>query len=173
MALVHDKLYQSDNLAKIDLGAYIRDLAAGLQEVIASGHRNVRVVIEADDIGLSVDTAMPCGLVLNELMTNAFKYAFPDGRSGEIRVEARHLEDGRVGILVGDDGVGLSPEIGLESTRTLGLQLVQAVTSQLRGKVAVERGPGTRFRISFPLSPDTLAGQTSLSGNRMEGARGA
>jgi two-component sensor histidine kinase len=172
MALVHDKLYQSDNLAKIDLGAYIRDLAAGLQGVIASGHRDVRVVIEADDIGLSVDTAMPCGLVLNELMTNAFKYAFPDGRSGEIRVEARHLEDGRVGILVGDDGVGLSPEIGLESTRTLGLQLVRAVTSQLRGKVAVERGPGTRFRISFPLSPDTVAGQNSLSGNRIEGARG-
>ena len=159
MALVHDKLYQSDNLAMIDLGTYIRDLAAGLQAVNASDHRDVRVVIESDAIGLTVDTAMSCGLVLNELLTNAFKYAFPAARSGEIRVEAHRLEGGQVGILVGDDGVGLPPEIGLGSRGTLGLQLVRAITNQLRGEVAIERDPGTRFRIRFPLASSGPAQQ--------------
>ena len=171
MALVHDKLYQSDNLAKIDLGTYVHDLAAGLQGVNASGHRDVRVVIEAEDIGLTVDTAMPCGLVLNELLTNAFKYAFPDSRPGEIRVEARHLDGGRIGILVADDGVGLPPGVEVEPSGTLGMQLVRAITNQLRGEVSIERGPGTRFRISFPVGPGKPAEQ-QLHRGRVEGLAG-
>jgi PAS domain S-box-containing protein len=152
MALVHDKLYQSENLAMIDLGTYIRDLAAGLKEVNASLQRKVSVVIEAEDIALTVDIAMSCGLLLNELLTNAFKYAFPQGGGGEIRVEARSLGSGQVRILISDNGIGLPANIDLDAPDTLGLQLVRAIAGQLQGRVAVERGSGSRFEITFPLS---------------------
>jgi len=169
MALVHDKLYQSDNLALIELGAYIRDLAAGLKEVNASRQRDVRVVVDAENIALSVDAAMPCGLMLNELLTNAFKYAFPDGRCGEIRVDARHLDGGQIQISVSDNGVGLPAEIGLDSSGTLGLQLVRTIAGQLGGGVTVERGSGTRFDITFPLGYGRRAEVVQQAANPLPG----
>ena len=109
----------------------------------------MRFVVDCEPIELSVDSAMPCGLMLNELLTNALKYAFPDQRPGRIRVGARRLDDAMIGIEVSDDGVGLPLQLDLDRANTLGLSLVRGLVAQLGGRIEREPGAGTRFTISL------------------------
>jgi len=109
----------------------------------------VRLVVDADHIALGIDTAIPCGLIINELVSNALKHAFPDGRSGVIRVSLHPTADGRYRMVVADDGVGLPVAIDPRKTTTLGLQLVMTLTDQLNGELEAKRGHGTEFIITF------------------------
>jgi PAS domain S-box-containing protein len=148
MALIHERLYKSDNLANIDFNTYIESLA---QELIRSYGVNTDVItvrIEVDKVSLGVDAAIPCGLIINELVSNCVKHAFPGGK-GEITV-ALHFNDGNTELIVKDNGIGIPDTIDIRNTETLGLRLVTILTEdQLKGTVILTRDEGTEFRIIF------------------------
>jgi len=164
MALVHEKLYNSRDLARIDFNDYIRDLARGLYRAYGVNTEGVRLRIDASEIWLGVDTAIPCGLIVNELISNALKYAFPEGRNGEIYVGLRKIVDLKNGedprstnpqsaiieLTVKDNGIGLPEGIDIRRTESLGLRLVTTLTeNQLKGTIELNRGGGTEFKIRF------------------------
>ena len=155
MSLVHEQLYESADLAQIDFGEYVRHLVRHLLLSYQGQDKGVSLRIDAKVVLLGVNVAVPCGLILNELVTNALKYAFPDGRPGEIRVALRVDEaapQGSLGILeVCDNGVGLPVHMDVAQTESLGLYLVHRLAIQLEGQLEVHNGHGTNFRLSFPL----------------------
>jgi two-component sensor histidine kinase len=149
MALIHERLYQSSDLARIDFYEYVRSLVNFL--VRSYGVANVRVKLAVQNIEMSVNSAIPCGLIINELVSNALKYAFPAGRGGEVEVSVEVRPDG-IGVLrVSDNGIGLPGDIEIGNTNTLGLQLVNTLSDQLSGKIELFREHGTTFSIAFPV----------------------
>lgn len=149
MAIIHETLYQSKDLARMDLAKYIRSLAANLFQSYGVNGAAVQLTIRVAEINLALDTAIPCGLIINELISNSLKYAFPRGRTGEIVVDLHPVEDGRLRLTVRDDGVGLPPDLDFRNTPSLGLQLVNTLTDQLEGTIELSRDRGTEFRITF------------------------
>lgn len=149
MALIHEKLYQSDNLAEIEFSQYINNLSAYLIRSYRANSANVRLNIACDPIFLDIDTSMPCGLILNELISNALKYAFPENRPGEIWIEMHLAENHQINLVVADNGIGFGPNFDPLNTSSLGLQLVTALVSQLGGELRFENSTGTRVEISF------------------------
>lgn len=149
MALIHEKLYQSSSLAEIDFGEYVRSLASDLFRSYSRNFSSVQLDIHTDPISLELDLAVSCGLILNELMTNALKYAFPDSRKGTIQVELRAAPGRILYLRVADDGVGIPLDMDIRETKSLGLQLVNNLVAQLNGHLEVERIAGTAFQISF------------------------
>lgn len=148
MALVHEKLYQARDLSRVDFGDYARSLAALLLRSFGVDRERIRLTVIADEVYLAIDTAVPCGLVLNELLSNAFKHAFPDGRRGEVTVTVAR-KGGRVVVGVRDDGVGLGPDARAAGAETLGLQLVGTLVRQLRAELGVRSEGGTELEVSF------------------------
>ena len=148
IALAHQRLCGGPSLANIDLAAYFDQLVRELSHsyCVGPGHVTPRVVVE--DTVLGVDHLVPAALIVNELVCNAFKYAFPDGRSGEVRLEVQRKE-GNVRLIVADDGIGFSPEKSA-SQDSVGLQIVQALVDQLSGKLSWTNGRGTCATITFP-----------------------
>jgi two-component sensor histidine kinase len=104
-----------------------------------------------EDVSLTIDVSVPCGLIINELLSNALKYAFPDGRRGTIGVTLRRNESGMVILTISDDGVGMPHELDFRNPSTLGLRIVNILVEQLKGTLALNPGPGTSFTITFPL----------------------
>ena len=149
MALVHEKLYQSDDLARIDIGEYIRSLADDLRSSYGLGSQDVNLTIDVDNILLGVDTAIPCGVIVNELVSNSLKHAFPEGRAGEIVISFRKI-DGQYTMIFKDDGVGLPEDVDIAHPSSLGLTIVNALTGQLGGDIALARNGGTEISITFP-----------------------
>ena len=150
MALVYNQLYQSADLASIGLKDYVSELINGLVKTYASAPLRITAKIEGDNIPLGVDLAIPCGLFINELIINSLKYAFPNGRSGKIRVSLHETAENEVEIVVSDNGIGIPANLDLASTNTLGLYLVSTlVENQLGGKLELDRSQGTEFRITF------------------------
>ncbi|MBL8910121.1 MAG: PAS domain S-box protein [Archangium sp.] len=149
IALIHEKLYQSKNYARVAFPAYVRSLASSVFHATGVSPRAVQLEVEIDDLALAVDRAIPCGLVLSELISNALKHGFPDGRGGTIKVTLRKLDPGRVSLEVSDDGVGLPPHFDLERTSTLGLQLVRTLAEQLGAKMTVRGVGGASFELEF------------------------
>lgn len=147
MALIHEQLYGTVDLAKIDFGRYIEGLAANLFDAYGIQPARVRLDVRADDIFLGVDMAVPCGLIINELVSNAIKYAFPSQRAGTIEIAVVTLHGGRLEIVVADDGIGLALPDGDAEKRTLGLRLVDTLVAQLDGTVDIQTDHGTRFGI--------------------------
>ncbi|WBF08537.1 sensor histidine kinase [Methanothermobacter thermautotrophicus] len=145
MAMIHEHLYRSESLASINFRDYVERL---VEDIIISHGTGIMKVIEVDDIKPDIDTAIPLGLIINELVTNSVKYAFPDG-TGTVTVRIRSHDD-EVSLVVADDGVGLPEDIEPENTDTLGLSLVSILTAQLDGTLTIRRDHGTEFRISFP-----------------------
>jgi two-component sensor histidine kinase len=149
IALVHDQLYQSRDYSSIPFAQYASGLAANVFHAaeVSSG---VKLEVEVGEVALGVDKAIPCGLILNELVTNALKHAFPQDRPGAVRVELGHTTDGRVRLAVSDDGVGLPGGLDIRHSDTLGLQLVCTLAEQLAAKLEVGQGAGgTLFEIVF------------------------
>ena len=144
MALVHQKLYESKDLSRIDLGDYIRDLAREIHEAYLTNRPGIAILVEADpDIVSTLDTAIPCGLVLNELIINAVKYAYPGERTGPIRVSLSREREGSFLFSVSDDGVGFPPGFDFRRDGRIGLQtVVSLVELQLRGTLSFGPGPG-------------------------------
>ena len=149
IALIYDKLHQSKELSRLDTAAYVEDLVSSLLHAHAVKPEQIKIELDVDQGPLGLDAAVPCGLILNELITNALKYAFPGGRPGRIRIELRVEAPQRFRLSVEDDGVGLPEGLDVRNTDSLGLQLVNALTRQLHGSLAVEQARGTAFRFSF------------------------
>ncbi len=152
MALVHEQLYGSEDLARIEFGQYLRDLTSYLIRSYRSKGVNLRV--EVDDVHLNIDTAIPCGLIINELASNALKHAFPDGREGEIGISLREDGAGQYMLIVRDDGVGFPMDVDCHHTESLGLQLVNSLVRQIKGTIQLHRDNGTMFEIRFAESID-------------------
>jgi two-component sensor histidine kinase len=152
VALIHEALYQSADLANIHLENYVQDLTGHLLHVYGSQAPGVIIHTQVDPVALSIDIAIPCGLLLNELVSNALKHAFPvqSEAPGRIWVKFRSQPEGQFTLIVGDNGVGLPPDSLSEDVSSLGLQLVAMLTQQLNGTLEIDRGVGTRFTISFP-----------------------
>jgi PAS domain S-box-containing protein len=150
MALVHEKLYQSQNLASIEFGEYVRELVTQLSRSYGINPDLIRLNISTDAIDLAVDRAIPCGIIVNELVTNALKYAFPGGRHGTIDVLLHNLADGKIRLVIRDDGVGLPRDLELHNASSLGLTLVYMLADQVQGELAISRdGAGTEFSLTF------------------------
>ncbi len=148
MALVHEELYQSDDLSRVDFADYIRRLTTNLFHTYQTGPVAISLLVEVEEIFLAVDTAIPCGLIINELVSNALRHAFTGKNGGTVTI--RLQRDGAVHVLtVADDGIGLPDSIDPGSTETLGLQLVSTLTRQLGGVLVVTRTQGTKFEIQF------------------------
>jgi PAS domain S-box-containing protein len=151
MALVHEKLYQSTNLSRIDFAEYITALADLLFKSYAVDPSLIRFAVEGEEVFLNIDTAVPCGLIVNEILSNALKHAFPGGRGGEIIV-ALQQTNGACVLTIRDNGIGLKPDSENAPVRTLGLQLVRGLVQQIEGAIEVRRDGGTVFSISFPIN---------------------
>lgn len=148
MALVHEKLYRSDDLARVDFAGYAESLLSYLWQAHGAAATKIRLNLELKPLQLPVDTAVPCGLILNELAGNALKHAFRQRERGEVTV-CLSAEERTVRLAVRDDGVGMPADLDWRQTSSLGLRLVQMLAGQLRAEVAVTRSEGTGFEIVF------------------------
>ena len=150
MALVHEKLYRSGNLARVDFAEYIRSLTSSLVRSFGVDPNAVRLHVDIDEVFLGIDYAVPCGLIVNELACNALKHAFPEGSLGDVRIGC-HKIDHKVVLQISDNGVGLPADLDLREDSPLGLQLVRTLVEQLGGSIEVSSSAGTDFRIVFSL----------------------
>ena len=150
MALIHEKLYQSHDLSRIDFADYLKTLTSGLAGSFAGVSSAVRISVDVEQIMLAVDSAVPCGLIVNELVTNCFKYAFAGGRGGEIKVRMERAAGSQFRLSVTDDGVGFPKGVNFRETESLGMQLITTLTEQLDGAIEMTNGSGTKFEITFP-----------------------
>ena len=149
IALIHEKLYRSADLARIDVCDYARQLADDLFHAYGVSPETVSLEIHAEGVSLGIDVAIPCGLILNELVSNALKHGLPAGRKGAICIELQPTSPGSFMLSVGDNGAGLPDDFDLQTTKTLGLKLVSDLARQLGGAVAFERNHGTAVKITF------------------------
>lgn len=148
MALIHERLYQTQDFTSIHLAGYISDLAVYLHKSYQTGANNVELKIDAEDIYLPIDTAIPCGLILNELITNCFKHAFPDNRQGYIKLHLRRIDKKGIRLSISDNGIGLPSNFSLQNAKTLGVQLVDGLVRQLNGRIDHSSSEGiTTFEI--------------------------
>ncbi|WP_051329664.1 AAA family ATPase [Geminicoccus roseus] len=157
LALVHENLYRAGNFARIAMDEHIKSLCAHILRAYGSRGQQIELSTRVDDLQLDLDRAVPCGLIVNELVSNALKHAFPDRRSGQVQVEMRLLAGRRCRLSVADDGVGMPADPARSDT--LGLQLVHDLVQQLRGEIEVQRDHGTRFTIDFDLEGHRLDGR--------------
>ncbi|MBM4240842.1 MAG: response regulator, partial [Euryarchaeota archaeon] len=148
MALVHEKLYQSENIAQIDFAEYIRSLITGLLNSYKLDDETINLKLNVDKVLLDIDTAIPCGLIINELVSNSLKHAFPDNRKGEVGVTLNSA-DKNFKLIVSDDGVGFPEDLEFTNTETLGLRIVNTLVAQLDGDIQLDRSKGTSFEIAF------------------------
>ncbi|MBU7033225.1 MAG: PAS domain S-box protein, partial [Theionarchaea archaeon] len=150
MALVHEKLYQSQDFTKIDFVVYVKTLIREIVHSYGNNMRKITVDLHVDSIFLGIDTAIPCGLIINELLSNAFIHAFPNKKKGKVCISLNINKDGQYELDISDDGIGIPPHIAPETTESLGLHLVDIlVKDQLRGTLKVERTHGTAYHICF------------------------
>lgn len=153
IALIHEKLYESKNLANVNFGEYVRILTSHLFESFPSQSSGVRLTINVEDLYLEVSKAIPCALIINELITNSIKYGFPGNQNqekeGEIKVELKTSDRGKVTLIVADSGAGLPGDFDLNKTQTLGMQIINALVKKLHGTVEIDKSEGTKFIIQF------------------------
>ncbi|MBN1551462.1 CBS domain-containing protein [bacterium] len=151
MAMVHEKLYQSKDLSCINLGEYIRDLATFLMHSYSIDEKQIKLSVKTSDVTVVIDIAIPCGLIINELMSNASKHAFPDHRTGEITVILNHPDKKTIELQISDNGIGISEDRLLRSLSSMGLKIVTLITErQLKGSVSFKTENGVSCRIRFP-----------------------
>lgn len=152
MALIHEQLYQAADLARIDFSTYIQNLTSHLLASYEGSTGKIDLNIQAEEVYLPIDAAIPCGLLINEMISNAFKHAFPSQGSGMITIMFQSNPEGGVDLTVRDNGVGFPADLDFTRTQTLGMQLIQQLTRQLHGTVELDRTNGTCFHVRFSLS---------------------
>ena len=148
LAMIHEKLYMSKDLTKINFVDYVQSLVSNLFYAYNIEKTHIQPILQIEDINLNMETAIPCGLIISELVSNSLKYAFPNKKSGEIRVSLKSQKD-TYKLLISDNGIGLSNGIELNNAQTLGLKLVYILTDQIDGKVTIYREQGTQYKITF------------------------
>ncbi|MFT4549850.1 MAG: two-component sensor histidine kinase [Verrucomicrobiales bacterium] len=149
MGLLHEKLYQSDSVSDIELNGYLNTLT---NEILRMNNRTgakIEIRLNVSEIRLGLDTALPCGLIVTELVTNSMKYAFPDGRPGIILVSVTRTAEGEYSLVVWDNGVGFPADFDFSKSKSLGMRLVNMLTAQLNGKVVTTGHRGTRTELKF------------------------
>jgi two-component system, cell cycle sensor histidine kinase and response regulator CckA len=150
MALLHETLYQSDSFARVNLATYLQSLCSQLFHSLVANPESIQLCLDVASVSLDVNQAVPCGLLVNELVSNCLKHAFPNGRQGEIRVEVQPVDDGpAVRLRVADNGVGLPADFDMQQLHSLGLQLVSDLVSQIQGRLEIGGGPGAAFDVVF------------------------
>jgi PAS domain S-box-containing protein len=161
MALIHEELYKSTDLAKIEMASYLRTLTTHLSQSYQGSRQGIMMDVRVENVVLEVGQAIPCGLIINELVTNSLKYAFPDSakkikdKKNEVIVEMRPIADNRLLLRVSDNGVGLPKDFNARNCESLGLQLVHTLADQLRAVIAFQNNNGAGFEIVFSSSkPD-------------------
>jgi PAS domain S-box-containing protein len=153
VAVIHELMYRSDKPSRVQMARTIRELARGMFEVGDHGGRPIGLQLDVEgDQTLDVERAIPCALILNELITNAFKHAFPAGRTGTISVSLREPKPGHVVLAVADDGVGMPANLTLEGGSSLGWCLIEALAAQVAATIRVDRSRGTNVEIAFDVS---------------------
>ena len=151
IALVHQQLYRSRDFGHVPFAAYASSLASAILSANDLSRGRVELELAIEDLAFTIDKAIPCGLILTELITNALKYAFPGERRGRIRIRLARRDNGEITLSVGDDGVGLPADFDPSQATSLGFQLVEALTEQLRGRLEIERARGgTTIVVAFP-----------------------
>jgi PAS domain S-box-containing protein len=151
MALIHEQLYQAKDFGRVEFGDYIHRLVNNLSFFYGDRVQSIHPVIEAEPIRINLETAISCGLLLNELVTNAFKHAFPDGRKGEVRIQLYQAAE-QLQLKVCDNGIGIPPDLDWRNAKSLGLKLVQILAKQLRASLTFEPPTaigGTCIQLSF------------------------
>ncbi len=149
MSLVHEKLYQSRDLSRIDFNEYVGSLTVSLLRAYRTGKGRIDLRKEIADCTFNIETAITCGLVINELVSNSLKYAFPNNRDGDLFVSLQLLDNNKYKLIVKDNGIGMPEDINYLQAKTLGLQLVNSLTKQLDGAIKLNRNNGTEFSITF------------------------
>ncbi len=150
MALLHETLYQAGNLAQVKFAWYVDNLCAHLGRSLGLGDGRIQLELRVADVALPMEHAVPLGLIINELLSNAVKHAFPDGRSGRIVLELLPTTDHQLLLRVADDGVGLRSDFDVRQSRSLGLRLIFGLAEQLGGQAELKRADGTVFQLTFP-----------------------
>ena len=148
MAMIHERLYRSKDLSRIDFGEYTRNLVESLFRSYGV-NGNIKLGLNIVDVSFAVDTAVPCGLIINELVSNALKYAFPGGGSGEISIDLHRAHERGFTLRVADNGVGIPQNLDWRNTTSLGLRLVNILAKQLGASVELAGGEGTAFTLTF------------------------
>jgi two-component sensor histidine kinase len=148
MALIHESLYGTENLASINFRHYLKKLSGRLTAAYGPRAQGINITLAGTDVYLDISQAVPCGLIANELLVNSLKHAFPEGKQGEIQVRIEETGGRRV-LEIRDDGVGLGPDFDLENPGTFGWMMVKNLAKQLGGDFTVESRGGTLTRIVF------------------------
>jgi two-component sensor histidine kinase/PAS domain-containing protein len=157
MALIHEKLYQSSDLAHIDFGEYVEGLVNSLIQTYRIRSSQVAVKVMADRTTLDLDAAIPCGLIINELVTNSLKYAFPDERPGTITVIFKRNAEDQFTLVVSDDGIGLPAGFDPKTANSLGLKVVSSLARQISGALEIDCAKGTRFELCFKTNTNSIS----------------
>jgi len=150
MTSIHTQLYQSQDLARVDFSAFIHKLISNIRQSYGRAESSIEINVDAGEISLGIDNSVPCGLILNELISNAMKHAFPEGKEGEINVRMQ-LEGNQVVITVKDNGIGFSESIDFTKIKSLGLNMVSILVKQMNGKIDMQLDGGTIWTITFTL----------------------
>jgi two-component sensor histidine kinase len=149
IAFVHEKLYQSKNFSRIDFREYLQDLLSRLRYISGASAADIAFDIAIRNVELDINRAIPCGLIVNELVSNALKHAFPEGGPGQIRLTMEEDADKRICLSVGDNGIGLPDSVDIRKPGTLGLQIVSDLVKQLDGTMDIDCKEGTTVTIRF------------------------
>jgi two-component sensor histidine kinase len=152
MALLHEELYESDTLSNVDLQSYVSKLASQLAQLYDPAG-TVALRLDLENIHMQMDAAVPCGLIINELVTNSYKHAFADGSGGTLRVELVRLPQESLRLAVSDSGHGYPEDLDLDSGATLGMSLVESLCEQLQGTLKLENRGGAYCSVDFPVPP--------------------
>lgn len=148
MALIHEKLYQSDDFENINFEEYLKSLTSHLLFSYGVRSKDIQMQIHVDNIPISIEKAIPCGLIINELISNSMKYAFPNDSKGEIQIQLKKQKKD-IELIVQDNGIGISRDINWETSKTLGLRLVHTLVQQLHGTLEIKNEKGIEFKIQF------------------------
>jgi PAS domain S-box-containing protein len=155
MALIHETLYDSKDLSRINFAEYLEKLVAHVSRSYRTRPEAVKINIQVDDVSLPIDTVVPCGLIINELASNSLKYAFPADTQGEVNITFR-CSDAQYVLRVSDTGVGLPADFDPERGKSLGMKLVRMLTGQMHGKLEYRNSVGTTFEIKFPMEREEV-----------------
>jgi two-component sensor histidine kinase len=149
MSMIHERLYGSEGMVSIHMGEYIKSLTAQLFHSYKVSTNTIRLYTDIPDVQLDVDTMMPCGLIINELISNALKYAFPDDREGKLSIGLSLAEDNEYILVIRDNGIGLPEDLDFHNTESMGIMIVKSLIEQIEGRLELKREEGTEFRITF------------------------
>ncbi len=151
MALLHECLYHAENFSEVDFPQYVTQLAGNLFQAYGVPSGRIALKTSFDKVSLALDTAVPCGLIINELVSNSLKYAFPEDRQGEVRIDLRGQPGNMAQLVVADNGVGLADNVDWRNSRSLGLRLVRSLSQQLGATIEVKSQEGTEVQLTFPV----------------------